>query len=199
MHETIWLQICFLTRLSYILWNKRPTIRNSYDIAIKFCSMPCQIEKVILPITLTTKAIVKNLILLHKQELSPFIFSLNFCQVTEQNKYPIKKKNLLSVFWILLGEKSLGSDASGHLVCFFLSLSQSKDSIKKAKALLSALWGIKSPAIHPSLGKILKSKALRSLFLSPSTLFLFLDVVWNKNRNEMLFSLFWSSNQACLL
>lgn len=161
--------------------------------------MPCQIENVILPITLTTKATVRYLILLPKHELSPFIFPLHFCQVTEKKINTQQKKNLLSVFWILLGEKSLRSDVSGHLACFFLSLSQSKDGIKKAKALLSAVWGIKSPAIHLLLGKNLKRKALRSLFLSPSTVFLFLDVVWNKNRNEMLFSLFWSSNQACLL
>lgn len=129
----------------------------------------------------------------------PFIFPLHFCQVTEQNKHPRKKRKLLTAFWILLGQKSLRSDVSGHLVCSFVSLSQSKDGIEKAKALTSAVWGIKSPAIHLSLGQILKRKALRSLFLSLSTFFSFFsDVFWNKNRIEMLFSLFWCSNQACL-
>lgn len=128
----------------------------------------------------------------------PFIFPLYFVLWLGRNKYPTKK-NLLSVFWILLGQKSLRSDVSGHLVRFFLSLSQSKDGIEKAKPLISAVWGIKSPAIYLSLGQILKRRALRSLFLSPSTLFLLSDVLQNRNRNEMPFSLFWCSNQACLL
>lgn len=104
-----------------------------------------------------------------------FPSSSHFISAKSQNKINIQeeKKKLLSVFWILLGQKSLRSDVSGHLVCFFVSSSQPKDGIEIAKALISAVWGIKSPAIHLSLGQILKRKALRSLFLSPSTFFFF--------------------------
>lgn len=146
------------------------------------------------------KNLTSVLLTLGKKNLPefPFIFALHFCQVTEQNKHPRKKRKLLTAFWILLGQKSLRSDVSGHLVCSFVSLSQSKDGIEKAKALTSVVWGIKSPAIHLSLGQILKRKALRSLFLSLQFFLFFSDVFWNKNSNEMLFSLFWCSNQACL-
>lgn len=95
--------------------------------------MPCQIENFILPITLTTKATVRYLILLHKQEMPPFIFPLHFCQVTEKKINIQQKKIFYQSFEYFWERNHLEVMCQGTLSASFSPFLSRRTGLKKQK------------------------------------------------------------------